>query len=77
VGRVRARRGPFDSRCGLSIIASVSTSTPEKEERAELATFAFLAFVLAPVLAIVGVGAFGFAVWVWQMINGPPGPPPS
>ena len=39
--------------------------------RWELRVFLFLTVVLAPVLAVAG---FGFAVWIWQMFNGPPGP---
>lgn len=35
-----------------------------------------LAFGLAPVIAVFIVAAYGFGVWIWQMIVGPPGPPP-
>jgi periplasmic nitrate reductase NapE len=45
-------------------------------KRFEIAVFAFLAFILAPVLAVLIVAGFGFLVWIWQMIHGPPGPPP-
>jgi periplasmic nitrate reductase NapE len=44
--------------------------------RFESAVFAFLAFILAPVLAVFIVAGFGFLVWIWQMIHGRPGPPP-
>jgi periplasmic nitrate reductase NapE len=37
--------------------------------------FVFLTVVLAPMLAAAFVGGFGFTVWIWQMFNGPPGPP--
>jgi nitrate reductase NapE len=43
--------------------------------RRELVAFLFLTVVLAPVLAIAIVGGFGFVVWIYQMIYGPPGPP--
>ena len=36
-------------------------------------TFFILAFVLAPVLAIAIVGGYGFAVWISQLLIGPPG----
>jgi nitrate reductase NapE len=38
--------------------------------------FLFLALVLAPLLAVLFVAGYGFVVWIWQMIVGPPGPPP-
>ncbi len=41
----------------------------------ELSTFLFLAFILVPGLSIAGVGGLGLAIWVYQMIAGPPGPP--
>ena len=34
-----------------------------------------LTLLLAPALAITTVGGYGLAVWVYQMIAGPPGPP--
>jgi nitrate reductase NapE len=46
------------------------------ERRREWAVFLSLAFALAPVLAVIIVASFGFAVWIFQMIVGPPGPPP-
>ena len=45
-----------------------------KQERSdERTTFFVLAVVLAPVLAIAVVGGYGFAVWISQLIMGPPG----
>jgi nitrate reductase NapE len=46
----------------------------EARRRWELRIFLFLTVVLAPLLAVAVVGGFGFAVWIWQMISGPPGP---
>ena len=37
--------------------------------------FLVLTLLLAPVLAITTVGGYGLAVWVYQMVAGPPGPP--
>jgi nitrate reductase NapE len=31
--------------------------------------------VLAPALAVAIVGGWGFLVWIYQVIYGPPGPP--
>ena len=36
-------------------------------------TFILLAVFLAPALAIAVVGGYGFAIWIAQMIFGPPG----
>ena len=48
------------------------TMPPEKREwRVFLAT----TFLLIPGAAVAFVGAFGFAIWIYQMIAGPPGPP--
>lgn len=43
--------------------------------RAELLTFLVLAFGVWPFVAVGVVGGYGFAVWIFQMIFGPPGPP--
>lgn len=47
----------------------------ETEKKRELAVFTFLALILAPILAVLIVAAFGFGVWMYQLIAGPPGPP--
>jgi periplasmic nitrate reductase NapE len=48
---------------------------PRSSRRAELATFLVLAVLIWPVLAVGFVGGYGFLVWIWQIIFGPPGPP--
>jgi nitrate reductase NapE len=48
-----------------------------KERRRELLTFFVLAFGIWPLVAVAVVGGFGFLVWMWQIIFGPPGPPPG
>ncbi len=46
----------------------------DKQEKSdERTTFFILAVMLAPALAIALVGGYGFAVWIAQMILGPPG----
>jgi len=45
-------------------------------KRREILTFLILAFVIWPFLAVAVVGGFGFLIWMYQMIAGPPGPPP-
>nr|WP_298093964.1 periplasmic nitrate reductase, NapE protein [uncultured Shinella sp.] len=43
--------------------------------RRELITFLILAFGIWPILAVGIVGGYGFLVWGFQIIYGPPGPP--
>lgn len=59
---------------GVSSSPSEAASTTRRDE---IRAFLFLAFVLAPILAVLFVAGYGFVVWVWQMIVGPPGPPPA
>ena len=42
---------------------------------AELRMFLLLTIVLAPVLAVIVVGGFGFLIWMYQLLAGPPGAP--
>lgn len=41
--------------------------------RRELITFAVLAFGIWPVVAVGVVGGYGFLVWMYQIVYGPPG----
>ena len=41
----------------------------------EIFAFLFLTAVLMPAGAVATVGSYGLAVWVYQMLAGPPGPP--
>jgi nitrate reductase NapE len=50
-------------------LADKQPSTRKEEGR----SFAFLAVVMAPVLAVLIVASYGFAVWFYQMLAGPPG----
>ncbi|SLN62696.1 periplasmic nitrate reductase, NapE protein [Oceanibacterium hippocampi] len=55
-----------------------TSPTAEKHDggrRSELLTFLFTVFLLIPGLAVGFVGAFGLAIWLIQIIYGPPGPP--
>ena len=38
--------------------------------------FLLLAFFIWPFVAVAFVGGYGFIVWMYQVIAGPPGPPP-
>jgi nitrate reductase NapE len=46
-----------------------------RRRRMEVFAFLFLTAVLMPALAVASVGGYGLAVWVYQMVAGPPGPP--
>lgn len=52
---------------------SSSAPTEARTRKRELGVFLFLTVVLFPLFAVLLVSAYGFAVWVWQMIFGPPG----
>jgi nitrate reductase NapE len=39
----------------------------------ELRSFLFLSVVMAPILAVIVVGGYGFLVWMVQIMLGPPG----
>ena len=47
-----------------------------RRRRMEVFAFLFLTAVVMPALAVATVGSYGLAVWVYQIIAGPPGPPP-
>ena len=49
--------------------------TSERPTKAqELRAFLLLAVVMVPVLAVMVVGGYGFLVWMFQLLAGPPGP---
>ncbi|HET9205689.1 MAG TPA: periplasmic nitrate reductase, NapE protein [Burkholderiaceae bacterium] len=41
--------------------------------REELRSVLFLSFVMAPVVAVAVVAGYGFLVWMFQLVAGPPG----
>lgn len=48
------------------------TAEQRKEQRSELAVFLLITVVIFPVIAIGLVATMGFAIWIWQIFNGPP-----
>jgi nitrate reductase NapE len=44
------------------------------KRRRELFTFLVLAFGIWPIVAVGVVGGYGFLVWMYQIVYGPPGP---
>jgi len=39
----------------------------------ELRSFLFLSVFMAPALAVIVVAGYGFIVWMYQLVAGPPG----
>jgi nitrate reductase NapE len=59
----------FDSHGGLVVEDEGASFTKAQELR----SFLFLSVVTAPVLAVAIVGGYGFVVWMYQLVAGPPG----
>ena len=61
---------------GAQRVVRAASETPEAaeitEKKSELRAFLFLTVVMAPALAGVIVATYGLAVWIYQMIAGPP-----
>lgn len=47
--------------------------TSDRRKKRDLYMFLFLTVVLAPALSVAIVGAYGFTIWMVQLIAGPPG----
>ena len=45
----------------------------QSEKKRELLGFLFLTVVLVPALSVILVGGYGFSIWMYQIIAGPPG----
>ena len=43
-----------------------------QRKKEELRSFLFLTAVMVPVLSVIVVGGYGFLVWMYQLIGGPP-----
>jgi nitrate reductase NapE len=56
------------------VLTGHGASKPNKRTR-ELLIFFALAFGIWPIVAVGVVGGYGFLVWMYQIVFGPPGPP--
>jgi len=56
-------------------VASDDRNPRARRRRMEIFAFLFLTAVMMPALAVATVGSYGLAVWIYQMVAGPPGPP--
>jgi periplasmic nitrate reductase NapE len=52
-----------------------AADTSPNKRRMEIYAFLIVTAVLMPALAVATVGTWGLTVWIYQAINGPPGPP--
>jgi nitrate reductase NapE len=50
-------------------------SAPAASRRAEFLVFITIGALIWPVVAVGVVGGYGFMVWMYQLVFGPPGPP--
>ena len=50
----------------------MTSQVPSSARRQEWLTFLFLTLVLLPGLAVAFVAAYGFVVWMLQLVYGPP-----
>lgn len=48
-----------------------TTQTPTAAQ--EVGTFLVLTAIVAPLLTVAVVGGYGFLVWMYQLVAGPPG----
>ncbi|WPZ37201.1 periplasmic nitrate reductase, NapE protein (plasmid) [Thalassobaculum sp. OXR-137] len=55
--------------------SSAGRAEPPATSSREITAFLVTTFLVFPGLAVGFVGAYGFVVWISQMILGPPGPP--
>jgi nitrate reductase NapE len=60
----------------MSEEASTAEAATQRQRRLEIFAFLLLTAVIMPALAVATVGTYGLGVWVYQMMAGPPGPPP-
>lgn len=51
---------------------ALDANTGQPGKRRELILFLFITVVLFPILSVMIVGGYGFAVWIFQMFTGPP-----
>jgi len=56
-------------------VAGDNASARPRRRRLEILAFLFLTAVVMPALAVATVGSYGLAVWVYQIVAGPPGTP--
>ena len=61
------------SRSDTATTVGHTPARPPSTRQEELRSFLFFTVVMAPALAVLLVATYGFIVWMWQLIAGPPG----
>lgn len=56
-------------------ISQAAHDNQPRRRRMEIIAFLVVTAVLMPGLAVATVGTWGLTVWLYQIVNGPPGPP--
>ena len=67
---IRMRRAHGTGRAAGN--AEVEGSADRDARGKELRAFFFLTVVLAPLTSVVVVGGYGFLIWIYQLLAGPP-----
>jgi len=52
-----------------------STDSAAHKRLMEIYAFLLVTALVMPAIAVATVGTWGLTVWIYQAINGPPGPP--
>lgn len=50
-------------------------TAPVASRRSEFLVFLTIGALIWPIVAVGVVGGYGFMVWMYQLVYGPPGPP--
>ena len=53
--------------------STAPSELPPSTRQEEFRSFLFFTVVMAPVLAVLLVSTYGFIVWMYQLVAGPPG----
>jgi nitrate reductase NapE len=53
--------------------AAFAGTVDTQRKREEFRAWVFLCFVMTPLLSVLIVGGYGFLVWMYQLLAGPPG----
>ena len=51
------------------------TDSTADRKRKEWRLFLFIVLLFFPLLSVAIVGTYGFSIWMYQLLMGPPGPP--
>ncbi len=59
----------------MAMKPSANESATAHTRREEITAFIVLAVLIWPVVTVGVVGGYGFLVWMYQILTGPPGAP--